>query len=115
MNLIESMMEKCSIYTETTVADGAGGYVSEWAKGAEFDAVVTIDTSISTAIAQKETLRQNYLVTVRKNVPMKYGNIIKREKEGIYLRITSGETDTVAPSISSLDMRQYKAEKWDLR
>lgn len=51
-----------------------------------------------------------YIVTVNNNIELKYGTIIKREKNGQYLRIVSDINDYLPPEISTFDWWQCYAE-----
>ena len=54
MSLLDAFMTKCNILDKTTTADGLGGYITTWKKGAEFTAAITLDTSIQGKIAEKQ-------------------------------------------------------------
>ena len=40
MNLIDSMMSKCTMLDKTTVSDGVFGFTEQWVDGASFDAAI---------------------------------------------------------------------------
>ena len=46
MSLLSEAMEQCHMMDKTTAPDGYGGFTNVWAKGAEFNAAITFDSSI---------------------------------------------------------------------
>lgn len=114
MNLIENMMDTCVIMNKSKVSDGEGGYITEWTEGAEIKAAITHDTSIEALRAEKEGVTSTFTITTYRENQLDYHDVIKRLEDGRIFRITSEAGDKVAPIVSSLNMAQVKAEKWEL-
>lgn len=112
--LFEEMMEEYVILDETTFEDGAGGTDSYWKEGAHFKAAVTMDTTMQAEIAMKEGVTSVYTVTTGKEVKLKYHTVFKRISDGRIFRTTSDSGDKVAPKVSTLNIAQVKAEKFEL-
>lgn len=114
MNLIENMMDACVIMNKSKVSDGEGGFTTEWTEGAEILAAITHDSSINAMRAEKEGVTSTYTITTYRENELDFHDVIKRLKDGRIFRVTSEVGDKVAPAISSLNMAQVTAEKWEL-
>lgn len=110
--LVESMYVDCIKMTESSVSDGQGGFVTEYTEGAMFKAAISLDDSIQTAIANKDSVKAMYTVTTPINAKLKFGDIIKRVKDGVIFRITGKENNT--PTIATFQFNTVKAEEWEL-
>lgn len=114
MNLIEKMMETFCFMEKTRVPDGEGGFTTTWKEGVTFSCAIVMDTTMQAIIAQSQGVKSVYTITTSKSVELDYNDVIKRVTDGKIFRITSDKGDKASPSISSLDMAQFKAEKWSL-
>ncbi|MDO4170791.1 MAG: head-tail adaptor protein [Lachnospiraceae bacterium] len=114
MNLIEKMMEEYCFVNKTKVKDGAGGFNVEWNDGKQFSAAVIRDTTMEARRAEQAGVSSVYTVTTSRNIVLKYHDVIKRLSDGRIFRITSDGGDKTSPMISTLDMSQVMAEKWEL-
>lgn len=114
MSLIEAMMDKCILVEKTKQPDGAGGFVPTWKDGAEFMAVVTMDTTMEAQIAQKQGVTSVYTVTTSRAIVLEHNDVFRRVKDGQIFRVTSNGIDKMSPLASSLDMAQVTAERWEL-
>lgn len=116
MSLIECMMEKCVLLYKEKRPDGAGGFepIGEWKEMAEFMAVITLDTTMEAMIAQKQGMNSVYTVTTKKATVLDYHEVFRRVRDGKIFRVTSDGNDKMSPEVSSLDMRQVTAERWEL-
>lgn len=112
MSLLTEMMEKFHIMDKVTSDDGYGGVTTEWKEGAAFQGVATFDTSMQARAAEKQGVTSMYTVTTPKSVVLQYHDVIKRDRDGKVLRITSDGDDKYTPTSASLDMRQATAEEW---
>lgn len=112
--LIQSQTVNCCFMNKSIELDNVGGYITRWKEGAEFEAVITENSSIQATIAgiaQEQTL---YGVKVRSAVPLVFHSVIKRVEDGKIFRITTADA-LPAPSISALGMKQLQAEEFELR
>lgn len=112
MSLLDSEMEKCTLFDKRTTADGYGGYRTEWIEGATFDAAVVLDSSIQARIAEKEGVTALYTVTTKRAMNLQYHDVFRRESDGKIFRVTSDGDDKKTPKPAVLDMRQVSAEEW---
>ena len=113
MSLLDESMETCTIMDKTTVADGYGGYTTNWKDGAEITAAIVYDNSIEARIGDAQGVTALYTITTRKAINLQYHDIIRREKDGKLFRITSDGDDRMTPTSASLNMRQVSAEELD--
>lgn len=114
MSLIENMMEACVIMNKAKVSDGEGGYTVEWTEGAELMVAITNDTSMQARIGEKEGVTSTYTLTTTRDNVLEFHDVIKRLSDGKTYRVTSDGDDVKSPLVSTLDMSQVTAERWEL-
>lgn len=115
MSLLDYYLNnKCTLMEKTRKPDGEGGWVVEWAPGAQFDAAVILDTSMQARIAEKEGVTSVYTVTTRRANPLSFHDVFKRLSDGAVFRVTSNGSDKQSPAVGTLDMCQVTAERWEL-
>ena len=114
MSLIDNMMTDFVIMNKEKVSDGEGGFLTEWSEGAAIKAVIVKDSTISAKVAEKEGMKSVYTVTTSRANALEYHDVIKRVSDGATFRITSDASEKESPSISTLDMAQCSAERWEL-
>lgn len=114
MSLIEAMMDSCVIMNKSKIADGQGGFDVEWTEGAPIMVAIVNDSSISARVAEKQGVTSTYTLTTKKDTRLEYHDVIKRVKDGKIFRVTSDPDDKQSPAVSTLDMAQVTAEKWEL-
>lgn len=112
--LWEAMLKKANIIDKSSLPDGRGGSKTVYTKGMEIEAVFGFDTSRESRIAEQANAVPRYTITTRSNVNLQYHDVIQRASDGQIFRITSDGNDNVSPSVSSLNMRQVEAEKWEI-
>ncbi len=109
-----SMTGGCVLLDKHTVSDGLGGYTSTYIEGAEFDAAITLDTSMQARTAEKQGVTALYTVTTSKAMNLQYHDIFKRKSDNKIFRVTSDGDDKHTPPSATLDMRQVSAEEYTL-
>lgn len=114
MSLLNETYEKCVLLEKKRVPDGEGGFVTEWAEGAEFDAAITLDGSTETRIAMAQGVKALYTVTTYKALTLEYHDVIKRLSDGKIFRITSDGDDRKTPERATFQIRQVNAEEWQI-
>jgi hypothetical protein len=114
MSLIDSMMTSFCFVEKKRVADGAGGFITEWTDGEEFNAAAYLDTSLNAKIAEQQGFTSTYTITTVKSINLEFHDVIKRLSDGKVFRITIPSDDKKSPDASTLDMSQATAEKWEL-
>ena len=106
-------MVDCVMLDPSTASDGYGGIITTWTDGAKFKAAIVQQQASTDLKAQKVQLTRVYTVTTEKSVVLMYNNVIRRESDGLVLRIRDSGTDRKTPSSAGLNMRQVDAEEWD--
>ena len=117
MSLLDEFMQetgKCIILDKRTVSDGLGGYTTSYVEGAEFDAAITLDTSIQARKKEKQGVTALYTVTTKKAMNLQYHDIFKRTSDNKIFRVTSDGDDKKTPASATIDMRQVSAEEFTL-
>lgn len=114
MGLIDDFMDTFTLIDEVTRDDGYGGVITEYRDGATITAAITFDTSMQARIAQKSGVSSLYTLTTKRNVVLRYHQILRRESDKKILRVTSDGDDKFTPNSATLDMRQVTAEEWSL-
>lgn len=97
-----------------TRPDGYGGFKPQWVDGAQFDAAITLDTSMQSRIAEQQGVTALYTVTTKKTINLQYHDAFKRLSDGKIFRVTSDGDDKATPTSASLNMRQVSAEEYVL-
>lgn len=114
MSLLSEAMESCFMLDKTTAPDGYGGIVTTYVLGAEFDAAITIDTSIEARVGQQAGVTAIYTVTTGKAVNLQYHDVFQRKRDNKIFRVKSDGDDKHTPKSATLNMRQVTAEEWEL-
>lgn len=111
-DLLNEFKARFAIWYRISKDDDYGGYTSEWTKGASFDGILTEDVSIQAAIAGIDTSKNMFGLKVENNVPLEYHSIIRRDSDGRFFRITSGEV-LKSPRMSRLNMKILSCEAYE--
>lgn len=114
MTLLAEAMETCIMLDKSTVADGYGGYITNWNEGAEFKAAIVLDTSMEARRAEKAGVTALYTVTTAKSLTLQYHDVFRRARDNKVFRVTSDGDDKATPASATLDMRQVSAEEFIL-
>lgn len=114
MSLMDDFKSTCVMLDRRTVSDGEGGFTTEWIEGAKFIAAITLDSSITAKIAEKQGVTGLYTVTTSRQINLQYHDVFKRSYDEKIFRVTSDGDDKLTPQSATLDMRQVSAEEWRL-
>lgn len=114
MSLLTDSMEEFIVMDKTTAPDGYGGTVITYVEGAPIMGAMPWENSSPAKIAQALSSKATYTLTVRKNVELDYHTILKRQRDGLYFRTTSGTKDHQTPQNAPLNMRQYSVEEFQM-
>lgn len=112
MSLIDDFMCDLVLMERSTVSDKEGGTVSTWTEGNTIKGAITLDSSLSARIAEKDGLTSVYTITTDKSVTLRFHDVLKRSADGAIFRVTSKDKRT--PKSAGLDMAQVSAEEWAL-
>ena len=114
MSLIELAMTPCVLMTPKREPDSSGGFTTIWEPGQKILAAINRDTSTEAQIAEAAGTVKTYTVIVRRDVHLKYHDVIKRLSDGEIFRITSDNREKKTPRCSALNLAQSTAEGWRL-
>lgn len=114
MSLLSLAMTPCVIMDRTTAPDGYGGYTKQWSEGAPIDAAIVKDESTEGLTAQAAGVTALYTITTKKAVNLQYHDVIKRLSDGKIFRIKTDGDDNATPNVATLNMRNVRAEEWEL-
>lgn len=114
MSLLEQYYEDYTLMTKTLTPDGYGGYTTAWKESGTFKAAAVLDSSIEAEIGKVQGVTSVYTITTPKSINLDYHDVIKRNSDNATFRITSDGTDKKTPASASIDMRQVRAESWEI-
>ena len=114
MNLLESMMDSCTILDRVTSSDGVLGLVSAWQDGATFKATIIKDNTTEAHIAEQQGIKQIYTVVTQNGFGLLYHAVFRRDSDGQIFRVTSEQRDSEAPEASTIKIGKVTAERWVL-
>lgn len=103
--------EKAVLLEKKRVSDGMGGYLTTWTEGADFDALIMLDSSMEARVAEKQGVIDLYTIMVAKSFPLESGDYFKRISDGQVFRVTSSPNEDATPTISSMDVKAFSAAK----
>lgn len=112
--LVKEAMEKSYIIDKTTVPDGYGGVKTSYVQGAEIQVAYSFNTSTEARIASQQGINNRYTLYTSRSVILRFPDIVKRDSDGKYFRITSDGDDKRTPNSAGLDLRAVEAEEWEI-
>lgn len=114
MGLVDSAMEKTYIMDKTTTLDDYGSVKTVWKEGAEIMAAYSFNSSTEARIAAQQGVKNRFTILTPKSVVLRFPDVVKRDADGKYFRITSDGTDNRTPNGAGLDLRAVEAEEWQI-
>ncbi len=114
MALYEDFAIPCVLMEKTRKPDGAGGYITTWTEGMEFQNYQWMDTSMEARRAEQEGVKSLYSALVDKDFPLEYGDAFKDTNTGLTYRVTSNPQEKVAPKSSTFALKYFTVERWAL-
>ena len=115
MSLVESMMTECVLMRQDRVPDGEGGFTnSEWKDVGTFQAAIVHDNSTLARIAEKEGVTSTFTITTRRGVGLAFHDVFRRVSDDAVFRVSSFPDDRKSPAVSTINMEQCSAERWEL-
>lgn len=99
---LQDYLEAMCVMNWVATPDGGGGFVWEWQDGAPFEGGIVLNSSTQMLIAQQTGTKSVYTLTVRKNVPLEKGDMVKRLSDDAIFKITSDPADRKTPAASEL-------------
>ena len=110
MSLLSDSFVSCHIMDKATVADGYGGVTTTWTEGAEIKAAIVDKTPSVDLRAQEITLKGVYTIVTEKTVVLRFNDVIRRDSDGLMIRVTSDGVDRHTPASAMLNMRTVTGE-----
>ena len=114
MSLINQAMETSHIIDKTTQPDGYGGVITTYTEGAEIDVAYSFDSSTEARVAAQQGTNNRFTLYTKRSIILRHPDIIKRDRDGKYFRVTSDGDDNKTPPTAGLDLRAVQAEEWEL-
>lgn len=114
MSLVKDAMEKSYIIDKTTTPDGYGGVITKYVEGAEILVAYSFNTSTQARIAAVQGTDNRFTLLTKRSVILRYNDIVKRDRDGKYFRVTSDGDDNRTPKAAGLDLRAVEAEEWEI-
>lgn len=114
MSLLTDFAVPCALMEKKRVPDGAGGYITTWTEGAEFENYQYLDTSMEARRAQQEGVKSLYSALVQRDFPLDYGDAFKDKNTGLTYRVTSNPDEKKAPQSSTFDLKYFTVERYSL-
>lgn len=107
---LEDNFKACRMMDKRTSADGYGGIVVRYEPGAEFMAGIVTDSSAEARVAYQQGLKRIYTIVTPELVVLSQGDVIRREEDGLLIRVTSNGIDMRPPGYSTLRFSQVQGE-----
>lgn len=114
MSLLDNFAIPCVLMEKKRVPDGAGGWMTTWTEGAEFENYQYLDTSMEARRAQQEGVKSLYSALVQRDFPLDYGDAFKDKNTDQTYRVTSNPDEKKAPQSSTFDLKYFTVERWSL-
>ena len=112
--LLYDAMTACTMIDRRTIPDGVGGFTWEWVDGASFKAAIVKDNTLAARVAEKQGVTELYTISVPKGVTLQFHDVLRREEDGQIFRVTSNIRDSETPKVSTFQIGQVTAERWEL-
>lgn len=93
--------------------DGMFGRNDKWVEGAALPVLMKKDRSPEAQVAEQSGQRAVYTVCVEKGTVLRRGDVIRRDADGLILRLTGDTIDGEAPDMSTVQLARAAAERWD--
>ena len=107
---LEDNFKACRMMDKTTAPDGYGGIKVTYVPGAEFMAGIVMDSSTEAKIAYQQGMKRMYTIVTPELVTLSQGDMVRREEDGLVMRVTSNGIDMKPPGYSAMKFSQVTAE-----
>lgn len=114
MNLFAILYEPFHHIAKAQTADGEGAQNAAWTVGEAFEAVAVFNESEEARTGAAAGVSSRYTITAPKAVTLNYHDVIRRDSDGKYFRITSDGDDVVTPPMCTFSFFEVTAEEWEL-
>lgn len=114
MSLIDDFKDSLVRLSPQRVPDGAGGQRTRWTEGERVGAALVRTAAPEVRRAEQAGQGAVYTLTVERGVVLGYHDVLRRERDGLVLRITAGTGGRETPARADLRLAQAQAEEWRL-
>ena len=114
MSLLDSMQCRCVRLQKAETPDGLGGYRAVWTEGAAFDAVLIKKRAGLEGEAQREALKEAFVVLTAPEVGLRHPDVFRRVSDGATFRVTTANGDGATPEGATVRAAKAECERWDL-
>ena len=90
------------------------GTVTTWDDGDVFDCLLTFESSSKTLQAEQAGATSLFSGIVYKETPVAFHSVIRRLSDGSIYRVTDHPADNETPSISTFQVKSFRAERYVL-
>lgn len=111
MSLLSLAMEPSHIMDKTTIKDGYGGVKTVYKAGASIQVAYSFNTSTEARVAAQQGTNNRFTLMTRKSVLLRFPDIVKRDRDGKFFRVTSDGDDNRTPASAGLNIRAVEAEE----
>lgn len=112
-DLIQAEKTKCVFMNKQVNPDGYGGFRTDYVEGAEFEAIITEDSSLDAQIGSAQIATSFFGLLTSKDVPLGFRTIFKRISDGQIFRVKEKDGHSTPPT-SPLDMIHREIEEYIL-
>ena len=114
MSLVNDAMEVSYIIDKVTTEDEYGGVKTTYSQGAKIMVAYSFNSSTEARIADMQGTKNRFTLLTSKSVVLRFPDIVKRDRDGKYFRVTSDGDDNRTPNTAGLDLRAVEAEEWKI-
>lgn len=111
MSLLDDFARPCARLEPTRTPDGSGGWKTTWVPANAFLARLALDTSMEARRAERDGVTSQYTVLVDKPAGLAYGDYFRDTETGAAYRVTSRPEEKTAPTVSTLPLKCFTAER----
>lgn len=108
--LWQDFIGQCVRLEKTSTPDGQGGKTTSWKPSKPFEAAIVRDSATVSTVAERADPSASFTITTQ--TPLAFHDVIRRESDGLVVRVTSEEVRT--PERASFAFVQYEAERWEV-
>ena len=108
--LWQDFIGQCVRLEKASTPDGQGGQTPSWKPSKPFEAAIVRDSATVSNVADRAEPSATFTVTTQ--TPLSFHEVIRREYDGLVVRVTSEAIET--PGRASFAFVQYKAERWEV-
>lgn len=108
---VQDFFEPCRFLDKATKPDGHGSVIETYRPGAEFEGEIVTDSSSVARVAYQEGVSTIYTVVTMQTVPIAFGSVIQRLRDGLTVEITQDPGDFTPPARSSFKYWQAQAKR----